>query len=102
MDERLLGQLERIAAAGIQLLPTPGVERHFVFERAGCVVLVERGEQGFGGIGSPGALTQNGFEALVEREDGAYFVFKGEQRRAPAEQAEAARALLRDLRQALI
>jgi hypothetical protein len=101
MDERLLAQLERIAAAGIELLPTPELPHHFVFERAGCVVLVERREDGFGGIGSPGALTERGFEALVERGAGPAFVFKGGERPAPAGEAEAARALLRDVRQAL-
>jgi hypothetical protein len=101
MDERLLEQLERIAAAGIQLLPTPELPHHFVFERAGCVVLVERRTDGFGGIGSPGALTGRGFEALVERAAGPAFVFKGDERAATANEAEAARSLLRDLRQAL-
>lgn len=101
MDERLLGQLERLAGAGIQLLPTPELPHHFVFERAGCVVLVERRDGGFGGIGSPGALTERGFEALVERGGGPVFVFKGEERRATAGEAEAARSLLRDVRQAL-
>jgi hypothetical protein len=101
MDARLLAQLERIAAAGIQLLPTPELPRHFVFERAGCAVLVERRDNEFGGIGSPGALTERGFEALVERPGGPAFVFKGDERPATPEQAETARALLRDLRQAL-
>lgn len=102
MDERLLTQLERLAAAGIELLPTPELPRHFVFARDGCAVLVERRDDGFGGIGSPGALTERGFEALVERGGETWFVSKGEQRRASEEQAAAARALLRDLRQALI
>lgn len=102
MEERLLRQLERIAAAGIELLPAPGLGRHFVFSRDGCVVLVERREEGFGGIGSPGAMGERGFEALVERGGEAYFVYKGEERVATAEEAEAARALLRDLQQALI
>lgn len=101
MDERLLAQLERLAAAGIELLPTPALPRHFVFTRAGCAVLVERRDDGFGGIGSPGALTERGFEALVESGAGSWFVSKGERRKASEEQAEAARALLRDLKQAL-
>lgn len=101
MDERLLGQLERLAGAGIQLLPAPALPHHFVFERAGCVVLVERRDGGFGGIGSPGALTERGFEALVERPAGPHFVWKGGERPAPAAEVEAARALLRDVRQAL-
>lgn len=102
MDECVLARLERLAAAGIQLLPTPELPHHFVFERAGCVVLVERRPDGFGGIGSPGALTERGFEALVERPAGPHFVYKGGERAAPAGEAEAARALLRDVQQALI
>lgn len=102
MDQRLAAQLERLAAAGIQLLPLPELAHHFVFERAGCAVLVERRGDGFGGIGSPGALTERGFEALVERPAGACFVYKGGERLARAGEAEAARALLRDVQQALI
>jgi hypothetical protein len=64
-------------------------------------VLVERRADGFGGIGSPGALTGRGFEALVERAAGPAFVFKGDERAAKTDEAEAARSLLRDLRQAL-
>jgi len=37
----------------------------------------------------------------VERADGPVFVFKGDERAATADEADAARSLLRDLRQAL-
>jgi len=64
----LVLQFERLAAAEIQLLPVPEVTTHFVFEREGCVVLVERRGEGFGSIGSPGLLTAGGFAALVTRD----------------------------------
>lgn len=101
MDAALLARLERIIASGIQILPTAQIPNHFAFERDGCVVLVERRDEGFGGIGSPGLLTERGFEALVERNGCDVFVFKGEERVAGAGQAEAARRLLHDLKQAL-
>lgn len=101
MDDVLLAQFERILEAGIQLLPTTQIPNHFVFERNGCVVLVERRETGFGGIGSPGLLTERGFEALVEVDGRDVFVFKGEVRAAEPGQADAARSLLKDLKQAL-
>ena len=102
MDAELLERLEKIAAAGIRILPVPQIPGHFVFERDECVVLVERREDGFGGIGSPGLLTSNGFEALVERDGHPFFVSKAGDRTAAPGQAEAARSLLRDLKQALL
>lgn len=102
MGPRILAQLEKVAAAGIRILPTPELPRHFVFERAGYAVLVERRDDGFGGIGSPGALSGRGFEALVDRGGALFFVWKGGERPAAPEEAESARSLLRDLRQALI
>lgn len=74
----VLMQLEKIAAAGIVMIPTPEVPTHFVFSRDGCVVLVERRGEGFGSVGSPGQLTEKGgFAALVERDGAAWFVAKG-------------------------
>lgn len=99
MDASLIGKLERMAAAGIQLLPTPEVPTHFVFERDGCVVLVERRGEGFGAVGSPGLLVeQGGFAALVERGGRSYFVWKGGEREAQQSEASAARRLFTELR----
>jgi hypothetical protein len=99
MDPNLLARLERIAGAGIQLLPTPEVPTHFVFEREGCVVLVERREAGFGPVGSPGLLVeQGGFAALVEREGRQWFVWKGGEREASPAEASAARRLFTELK----
>jgi hypothetical protein len=98
----VLMQLEKIAAAGIVLIPAPESPAHFVFSRDGCVVLVERRGEGFGSIGSPGQLTEKGgFAALVNRDGVAWFVAKGGEWRAVSGEAEAARRLFTDLRTAL-
>ena len=102
MNPTVLAQLERIAEAGIQILPASQIPNHLVFERDGCAVIVERKEDGFGGVGSPGLITDKGFEALVERDGRSVFVFKGEVREPEAGQVDAARSLLRDLKQALL
>ena len=99
---QVLMQLEKIAAAGIALIPTPEVPTHFVFSRDGCVALVERRGEGFGAVGSPGQLTEKGgFAALVERDGIAWFVAKGAEWKAASGEAEAARRLFSDLKSAL-
>jgi hypothetical protein len=98
MNPRLLAQLERIASSGIQILPVPEIATHFVLERNGCVVLVERLEDGFGAIGSPGSLSEKGFSALVQRDGRDWFIGKGESRAATEAEAEEVRGLYRDLR----
>lgn len=102
MNGIVLAQLERMAAAGIEMIPAAGVGTHFVFARAGCVVLVERRGEGFGGVGSPGLLVEEGgFAALVRRGDEDWFVGKGLERRAEAGEAAAARQLFTDLKEAI-
>jgi hypothetical protein len=96
-----LGKLERIAALGIKLLPLGGIQTHFVFERDGCAVLVERRADGFGAPGGPGLLTESGFAALVERDLKPWFIGKLERREATPEEAAAARKLFTDLKSAL-
>ena len=99
MDAVLLETLERIAAAGIQIIPAPEVPTHFVFERDGCVVLVERRGQSFGAVGSPGLLVaEGGFGALVDRSGRDYFVWKGGEREATEHEASAARRLFTELK----
>jgi len=99
MSPELLGQLERIAEMGIGLIPLAGIRSHFVFERGGFVVLVERRGEGFGGVGSPGKLVEgHGFAALVRRAGKDWFVARdGEWRAEPGEAAEA-RRLFTDLK----
>lgn len=97
MNPAVLAQLERISQAGIQLLGLPQVHTHFAFERDGFVILVERRDEGFGGIGAPGLLTEAGFAPLL---NGA-FVAKGFQRTATIEEQTAMRAFLADMKAAL-
>ena len=101
MNPKLLAQLERLAASGIQILPVPEIVSHFVLERNGCVVLVERREDGFGAIGSPGALSDQGFAALVQRDGRDWFIGRNESREATESEAAEARGLYRDLREIL-
>ena len=101
MNPKLLVQLERLAASGIQILPVPEIASHFVLERNGCVVLVERREDGFGAIGSPGALSDQGFAALVQRDGRDWFIGRNESREATESEAAEARGLYRDLREIL-
>ncbi len=101
MDPELLARFERLAAAGVTLLPTVAIPNHFVFTRDGMAVLVERRGDGFGGIGSPGRITERGFEPLIDATGDAHFVFKGEESPATAAEVQAARSLLADLKSAL-
>jgi hypothetical protein len=93
--------LERLAAANIQLLPLTELPKHFVFGRDGFIALVERRGDGFGPIGSAGILLEQGYAALVHRGGKAYFVCKGFEQPAEAEQVERLRLFSSDLRVAL-
>ena len=94
-------KLERLAAAGIQLLPAVEITTHYVFERDGFVALVERTADGFGGVGSAGILTGAGFAALIRRGEQSYFVARNFGREAQPEQVESLRRFSRDLKEAL-
>ncbi len=95
-------QLERLAERGINLLPAVEITSHFIFERDGFVALVERKEDGFGNIGAPGLLVdEGGFAALVWRGDEPWFVARGHEQRATGEQVAAIRKFAHDLDWAL-
>jgi hypothetical protein len=94
-------QLERLAAAGIQLLPLSGIPTHYVLERGGFAALVERTPRGFGRAGSAGVLTEAGFAALVWRAGQPFLVRKEDAQPASAAQVETARAFASDLERAL-
>ncbi|MGC9969259.1 MAG: hypothetical protein ABSE56_01595 [Bryobacteraceae bacterium] len=94
-------QLERLAAAGIQLLPLSHIPTHYVFEGAGFAALVARTPEGFGSVGSAGLLTEGGFAALIWRGGQPFFVRKGVELPASAAQVEALHAFASDLEQAL-
>jgi len=93
--------LERLAAAGIQLLPALELTTHYVFARDGFVALVDRTPNGFGGVGSAGILTGNGFAALIHRGGKSYFVARNFEQEARPEQVEALRQFSADLKSAL-
>lgn len=97
----LMHQLERLAASHIRLLPAAEITTHFVLERDGYAALVERKEEGFGAIGSPGLLTEEGFAALVWRGEEASFVRKGFEQAATAKQVATLRQFAEDLADAL-
>jgi hypothetical protein len=98
--------LEKLQAAGIQIVPAE-IASHFVLERDGFVSFVEKREnvekrdQSFGNIGAPGLMTERGFAVLVWRGDQAFFVVKGHEQPATAEQVEKIRAFASDLTAAL-
>jgi hypothetical protein len=96
----MLEIFERLAAAGIDLLPAE-ISTHFLFVRGGFVSLVERREKGFGNVGAPGLMIEQGFAALVWRGGEAFFVGKGYERRAEAEEVAALRTFDQDLRSCL-
>jgi hypothetical protein len=94
-------KLEKLVAAGIQLLPAIEISTHFVFERDGFVALVERRADGFGGIGSAGMLTEKGIAPLVRRGEESFFIAKGFEQRAEADEVERIRRFQSDLQSAL-
>jgi hypothetical protein len=83
--------LEKLAAAGIQIIPAE-ITSHFILERDGFVVFVERRGNDFGNIGAPGLMTERGFAALIWRAGQACFVGKGIDQPATAEQVQKLRA----------
>jgi hypothetical protein len=94
--------LDRLVAANIQLLPITQIERHWVFEREGFISLVERTKDGgFGGIGSAGLLTEKGMAVLTLRGERHFFVAKGFEQEATAEQVTKLRQFATDLTAAL-
>ena len=97
----MIDKLERLAAAGIHLLPAVEMTTHYCFERDGFVALVERSGEGFGGVGSAGILTGSGFAALVQRGERFYFVAKNFEQEAAPERVEALRRFSADLKSAL-
>ncbi|MBI3667672.1 MAG: hypothetical protein HY236_15830 [Acidobacteria bacterium] len=95
-------QLERLAQAGFQRLPTPQILTHYVIERDGFVALVERRADGaFGGIGTPGLLADGTFSVLVWKQGAPLFVSKGREAPATSEQLDSLRKFEADLRAAL-
>ena len=93
-------KLEKLAAAGIQIVPAEFTS-HFILERDGFVAFVERHQQDFGNIGTPGLMTVRGFAALVWRGDQPFFVGKGFEQPAPPDEVQKIRAFASSLADAL-
>jgi hypothetical protein len=91
---------EKLVAAGIQIVPAE-ITSHFILERDGFVAFVQRREDAFGNIGTPGLMTERGFAALIWRGDQAFFVGKGFERVALPEEVQKIRAFASDLADAL-
>ena len=96
----MTGPLERLEGAGIHIVDT-ALTSHFILERDGFVVFVERREDNFGNIGAPGLLMEQGFGVLLWREGQAYFVAKGFEQPASEEQVQKLRAFAADLEKAI-
>jgi hypothetical protein len=92
---------ERLVEHRIQILPLAEITTHFVLERDGFIALVERRGEAFGKVGAPGLLMEKGMAQLVWRGDAAFFVAKGWERVADAEEVAALRAFGADLEKIL-
>ena len=90
--------LQKLVDHGIQLLPAAELTTHFVFERDGFIALAERRNNGFGNVGAPGLLCQQGIAQLIWRGDQAFFVTKGFERQASPEEVEKLRSFGQDLK----
>jgi hypothetical protein len=97
----ILAKLEALAAANIELVPMPALERHFVFTRDGFASLVERRPEGFGRIGAAGKVTEHGLAMLVWGQVQARFVCKGFSEPATDTEVEEIRRFSADLARAL-
>ena len=100
MTQDLTNILEKLAAAGIQMIPAD-ITSHFILERDGFVAFVQRREEGFGNIGAPGLMTEKGYAALLWRGDQPFFAGKGSEQPASPEQVEKIRAFATDLDSAI-
>jgi hypothetical protein len=94
-------KLERLNAAGIQVIPAEQMSKHMLFERDGFVALVERRGEDFGNIGSAGLLTEHGLAFAIYRGPQAFFVCKGFDQPAEQAQIEGLRKFQSDLETAL-
>lgn len=95
--------LERLVAAGIELVPAPEVVTHYIFTRDGFVSLVERRADGtFGGIGSAGLLVEQGLAPFITRGSKSFFVARGFEQEATPAQIDSIRRFSADLKQALL
>ncbi len=97
----MMEKLQRLAAAGISMLPAGEISSHYVFARGSFVALVERLPDGFGSIGSAGLLSGCGMAVLVQRDGHEYFVSRQSKLEATPEQVSGLRSFASDLAGAL-
>jgi hypothetical protein len=97
----MMEKLQRLAEAGITILPATEITSHYVFARDSYVALVERNGEEFGGIGSAGMLTGSGMAVLVQRGGHDYFVSRQYEQEATPEQVSELRRFAADLAGAL-
>lgn len=90
---------DRLAHQNFQLLSETA--RHLLFERDGCIALVERTATGFGSVGSTGVMTVSGLAYLVWRENRAFLAGKAGETPAEPEQVETILRFSRELKAAL-
>lgn len=96
----MTAQLERLAAAGIHVVPSE-IASHVIVERDGFVAFIERRADTLGNIGAPGLLTEQGFAALIWRGDEAFFVARNFEQPASQQQVQDLRTFAQDLESAL-
>lgn len=92
--------MARLAAAGIQVIPTE-LANHVIVERDGFVAFIERRDNRFCNVGASGLMTERGFAALIWRGNQAFFVAKGFEQLACEEQVRKIRSFARDLEHAI-
>ncbi len=93
--------LEKLAAAGIEAAPLPGIERYALCARGEFGALVSVGPDGFGRVGSSGLIVAQGLAMLVWRGESAVFVWKGGEQSAGPGQVEGLRAFMTELERIL-
>jgi hypothetical protein len=83
------------------MAPLPGSEAHFVLERDGFALLVERDGEDIRGIGAAGLVTSEGLAVLYWRDGKACFMRRGFEQPATDQQVTAVRAFSADVEGAL-
>jgi hypothetical protein len=96
-----LAKLERLAAVGVRIVPAPGLERYLLLEKEGLYALVEHTPGGFGAVGSPGIMTEQGFAPLILGGKECAFVCKSYRQTATRDEVTAVRSFFTQLKQAL-
>lgn len=93
-------QLQRLAGAGIRLLPLPALAPHFALERDGFAAIAEH-RGGVIAAGSAGIVTEAGFAVLLWRDEQPFFRTRTTETPATPDQVRELRAFAADLEEAL-